>query len=103
MAGGLTAEWLAARFAGAPTELVQRASEFVGEIGTPSATPEALSQAARRALAAALARTADRGAALDLLAADALVTVALAAQVEADPAGLERFARELRDRDATAL
>ena len=101
MAGGLTADWLAARFAGAPVELVQRASEFVGGVGS-AATPAALSEAARRALDAALARTADRGAALDLLVADALVTVALAAQVEADPAGLERFARGLRERDSGA-
>ncbi len=101
MAGGLTADWLAARFAGAPVELVDRASEFVGGVRSAT-TPAALSEAARRALDAALARTAGRGSALDLLAADALVTVALAAQVEADPAGLERFARGLRERDSGA-
>ena len=95
MAGRLTEGWLAARLAGAPNELAQRASEFVGDVRSPT-TPEALSLAARRALDAALARPADRGAALDVLAADALVTIALAAQVETDPAGLERFARELR-------
>jgi len=95
MAGYLSPGWLAARFAGAPGELVQRAREFVGEAGT-STTPAELSRAAQRALDAALARSADRGAALDLLAADALVTVALAAQVETDPAGLETFARALR-------
>ncbi len=101
MAGRLTADWLAALFMGAPSELAQRAAELVGDVGSLT-TPEALSRAARQALEAALARTADRGAALDVLAADALVTVALAAQVETDPAGLERFARELRGRDGGA-
>ena len=98
MAGRVTNDWLAARFAGAPAELVQRASDFVGDVGSTT-TPEALSRAASRALRAALASATDRSAALDLLAADALVTVALAAQVETDPAGLERFARDLRGRD----
>jgi hypothetical protein len=37
-----------------------------------------------------------RGVALDLLAADALVTLALAAQVESAPSDLARFARRLR-------
>ncbi len=95
MAGRLNQQWLADRFAGAPAELVQRASEFVGDVDSPT-TAEALARAASRALETALARKGDRGAALDLLAADALVTVALAAQVETDPSALEQFARELR-------
>lgn len=95
MARGLSADWLAERFAGAPAELVERASDFVGDVAGPT-TPAALAEAAARALASALGHVSGRGAALDLLAADALVTVALAAQVETDPKGLEQFARGLR-------
>lgn len=80
--------------------LVQRASEFVGDVESPT-TPERLATAARGALDAALARTADRGAALDLLAADALVTLALAAQVETGPTELARFARGLRGQEGS--
>lgn len=100
MAGRLTDRWLAERLAGAPAVLVQRASEFVGDVESPT-TPERLAAAARGALEAALARTADRGAALDLLAADALVTLALAAQVETGPTGLAQFARDLRGQEGT--
>ncbi len=95
MAHRLTSDWLAERFAGAPAELLERVSDFVGEVAEPT-TPAALSRAASRALASALGRAVGRAAALDVLAADALVTVALAAQVETDPKGLEQFARDLR-------
>lgn len=95
MAGRLSPGWLAEQFAGAPAELVQRATEFVGmESGPPA--PATLAKAASRALAGALQQPPGRGAALDLLAADALVTLALAAQVEIDPAGLGQFAGQLR-------
>jgi len=42
-----------------------------------------------------LVRPGDRSVALDLLAADALVTLALKAQAAHDPASLDRFAGEL--------
>ncbi len=79
--------------------LVRRASDFVGDVTLPT-TPERLADAAKGALEVALERTGDRGAALDLLAADALVTLALAAQVETDPAGLARFARAVRGQES---
>jgi hypothetical protein len=45
----------------------------------------------------------DRSAALDLLAADALITLALLAQAERDPASLHQFASSLvRPGTATA-
>jgi hypothetical protein len=95
MAGRLTQQWLTDRLAGAPAALVQRASEFVGDTAAPL-TAERLAAASRSALEAAVVRTAGRGAALDLLAADALVTLALAAQVETEPTELAEFARGLR-------
>lgn len=57
--------------------------------------PERLGAAARAALDAVLARPGDRSVALDLLAADALVTLALKAQAARDPGQLEQFAGAL--------
>jgi hypothetical protein len=48
------------------------------------------------ALEAAIHQGADRTVALDLLAADALVTLALLAQAESTPADLGAFAGQLR-------
>ncbi len=95
MARTLTAEWLESQLDGAPGELTARMREFFPPgVAAPSAAE--LARAGRRALAAAVAGSPDRRAALDLLAADALVTLALAAQVESEPEGLERFAAALR-------
>jgi hypothetical protein len=61
-------------------------------------TPEALAQSGRKALDRVLARAGDRSVALDLLAADALVTLALLAQAQASPERLGDFAAAvLRD------
>ncbi len=61
-------------------------------------TPQDLASAGRAALARVLGRSGDRSVALDLLAADALVTLALLAQAEASPARLGEFAAAvLRD------
>lgn len=61
-------------------------------------TPEALAASGRRALDRVLVRTGDRSVALDLLAADALVTLALLAQAQQGPEGLGAFAATvLRD------
>jgi hypothetical protein len=56
---------------------------------------EVLARGARRALTGVLAHPGDRSAALDLLAGDALITLALLAQAEAAPQELGRFARAL--------
>ncbi len=95
MAEQLSQAWLDAQLAGAPDELVARTREFVRREGDVI-SPEALARAGRAALATAVAESPDRTAALDLLAADALVTLALAAQTEADPEGLRAFAVRLR-------
>ncbi len=57
--------------------------------------PEALAAAATVALNQAARQPEGRRAALDLLAADALVTLALLAQAEADPSKLRDFATRL--------
>lgn len=90
--------WLQQRSAGAPDLLRERVLAYVH--GGGSAAAESLGTAGLRALHATLTLGPDRRAALDLLAADALVTLALLARAEADPAGLADLARSLR-RDAT--
>ena len=66
-------------------------------------TPDALAASGRRALDRVLARAGDRSVALDLLAADALVTLALLAQAQRQPEGLGAFAAAvLRDVSAIA-
>ena len=63
-----------------------------------SITPEALARSGRKALDRVLARAGDRSVALDLLAADALVTLALLAQAQSSPERLGEFAAAvLRD------
>jgi hypothetical protein len=57
--------------------------------------PERLAEAARRALAGVLDHSGDREAALDLLAADALITLALLACAEVAPETLGDFAAAL--------
>jgi hypothetical protein len=60
--------------------------------------PDALAAAGRRALDQVLDRAGDRSVALDLLAADALVTLALLAQAQTSPERLGVFAAAvLRD------
>ena len=53
---------------------------------------DTLADAGAAALQRVLSRPGDRSVALDLLAADALVTLALLAQAEHAPGDLERFA-----------
>jgi len=88
--------WLAARTEGAPEVLRQRVAAWVAKAGPGGDAGTALSAAGGAALEAAVLQGRDRSAALDLLAADALVTLALLARAEADPAGLAAEARRLR-------
>jgi hypothetical protein len=72
--------------------------DHVEGTGPEAATPEALARSGRRALDRVLARAGDRSVALDLLAADALVTLALLAQAQSCPERLGDFAAAvLRD------
>jgi len=88
-------EWLLQRTSAGPARLRARVMEFWE--GAPAAGPlaERLAEAGRRALAGVLAHPGDRDAALDLLAADALITLALLAQAEDAPEELGSFAAAL--------
>lgn len=62
----------------------------------PGTIPERLAYAGRRALENVCKHPGDRTVALDLLAADALITMALQAQAELDPSQLADFAVRLQ-------
>ena len=66
--------------------------EYAAALPPGPTIADSLAQAGSRALERALEQPNDRSAALDLLAADALVTLALLAQAEQEPAGLAGFA-----------
>jgi hypothetical protein len=94
----VAADWLARETARAPEALRNRVRDHVEGAGSDSATPETLARSGRRALDRVLARAGDRSVALDLLAADALVTLALLAQAQSSPERLGDFAAAvLRD------
>jgi hypothetical protein len=83
--------WLDRHTSRAPAALRVRVGEYA--LGASSSTRvSALAAAAQAALARVLSHPGDRSAALDLLAADALITLALQAQAEAAPERLEEFA-----------
>lgn len=85
------AHWLTARTAQASPVLRARVLEHLAP--EPEPDGPGLARAGERALASALdAPARDRSAALDLLAADALITLALLHQAERDPEGFEAFA-----------
>jgi hypothetical protein len=94
--------WVEARTAGAPAALRHRILEHVRSQPPGIAAPEALALAARQSLDGVLAAPGDRGVALDLLAADGLITLALLRQGEDDPAALATFARSLTEAAASA-
>jgi hypothetical protein len=86
--------WLDRHTARAPQALRARVREYAGE-ARGGRLPDSLAAAGRSALARVLAHPGDRSAALDLLAADALVTLALLAQAEEAPAQLGAFGERL--------
>jgi len=96
------ADWLARSASGAPAELVDRASAWLARTEQAGSASEQLARAGRAALQAAIDSTEGRPAAADLLAADALVTLALEARAAEDPAGLGAFAARVR-RDGAAI
>jgi hypothetical protein len=87
----LLTEWLESRTLRAPVVLQERVKEYIlSAPGTSHAST--LAAAGQSALDRVLSHPGDRSAALDLLAADALITLALLAQAEAAPDQLEEFA-----------
>ena len=92
------AGWLERETARAPEALGSRVRHHLAGGGGDVDLPAALAAAGRRALDQVLARAGDRTVALDLLAADALVTLALLAQAQESPERLGEFAAAvLRD------
>ena len=85
--------WIEEQCRDAPEALRERALHYVRD--GEEFLPRRLGAAAEAALQSVLGRLGDRSVALDLLAADALVTLALKAQAARDPSGLHRFAEEL--------
>lgn len=87
--------WLEARTTGAPPVLRDRVLEHAVAVGEGLPLPERLAFASERVLAIVEEHPGDRSVALDLLAADALITLTLLAQAEAAPAELGAFAERL--------
>ena len=86
------AAWLDQHTARAPDALRRRVGEYADAAPADGGVADALARAGATALERVLAAPGDRSVALDLLAADALVTLALLAQAEYAPAALGRFA-----------
>jgi hypothetical protein len=86
------ADWLDRHTSRAPAALRTRVLEYTLAVQPPAALPQVLVSAARSALSRVLAHSGDRSVALDLLAADALITLALLAQAQTQPDRLEEFA-----------
>jgi hypothetical protein len=86
------ADWLDRHTSRAPAALRTRVLEYALAAESEAALPEVLASAARTALGRVLAHSGDRSVALDLLAADALITLALLAQSQLEPERLSHFA-----------
>lgn len=89
--------WVEDRTARAPAVLRRRVLDHVDAVAGTGAPPADLARAAHHSLAGVLAVPGDRTVALDLLAADGLITLALLRQAEDDPACLVAFARSLTE------
>lgn len=87
----VSGDWLDRHTSQAPTALRGRVREYALAASGPTRA-NALAAAGQSALARVLSHPGDRSAALDLLAADALITLALQAQAEDAPERLEEFA-----------
>ncbi len=87
--------WLEQHTAGAPAALRACVEQNLGDTGPGASVPHALAEAAERALRRVLGSRGGRDVALELLAADGLITLALLHQAEHDPAGLAALARRL--------
>ena len=89
------AAWLERHTAAAPAALRGRVREYALTGSSDGSVAEVLARTGSRALDQVAAHPGDRSVALDLLAADALVTLALLAQAETRPAELDAFAASL--------
>ena len=87
-------DWLDRHTSQAPTALRARVQQYARAVSGPS-LPHNLVAASQTALDRALSHSGDRSGALDLLAADALITLALLAQAETAPDTLEELANSI--------
>ena len=85
------ADWLDQHTSQAPPALRARVRDYALQASGAS-LPRVLACAGQTALDQVLSHPSDRSAALDLLAADALITLALQSQAETAPERLEEFA-----------
>lgn len=85
--------WLERHTSQAPPALRDRVRSYAAPV--TGGIPEALAAASRTALGHVLSHPGDRPVALDLLAADGLITLALLAQAESSPDRLRDFAASL--------
>jgi hypothetical protein len=99
-AGDESQQWLTRRTDGAPAVLRERILTYGGDVHPGSGGAESLARTAWTVVRQVAESSGDRSVALDLLAADALITLALLAEAEAQPAGLSEFAGRLLQRDA---
>jgi hypothetical protein len=90
-------DWLDQHTSQAPAALLARVREHADASGTDAPLPVALAAAGRHALDRVVDHPGDRSVALDLLAADALVTLALLAQAQTAPERLGEFATSVLD------
>ena len=86
------ADWLDRHTADAPAALRARVRQYALAAPPTELLPAALALAGREALDRVASHPGDRSVALDLLAADALITLALLAQAQRAPAELGAFA-----------
>ena len=84
--------WLDRHTAAAPPALRARVRESALAVRTNEPLPTALALAGREALERVVTHPGDRSVALELLAADALITLALLAQAQTAPGDLGAFA-----------
>ena len=87
--------WLDRHTAAAPPALRARVRDHALMTPGDDSAPAALALAGREALEGVVAHPGDRSVALDLLAADALITLALLAQAQEAPAELGSFAASI--------
>jgi hypothetical protein len=88
------ADWLDRNISQAPPALRSRVQQYA-LAASGASVPLALASAGQAALEQVLSHPGDRSVALDLLAADALITLALLAQAEIAPDRLEAFATSI--------
>jgi predicted transcriptional regulator len=85
--------WLASKTIKAPPALRERVAQLARRHASPDRPlADQLAAAAAEALEMVVAHPGDRSVALELLSADALITLALLSRAEENPAGLAEFA-----------